>query len=120
MSIANTVQSPETKKELGALTSKFDKAILSLRELDLGAAADKFIKEVIIPDYHKQHAEVVAKGVNGDADITFEKKTRAKRVKPDANAEVPASNNGTAPAATAPTPKTTKGNKKGGDGSDMM
>lgn len=108
MSIANTVLSLESKKKLNALTSTFDKGILSIRELDLGAAADKFIKETILPAYHERRGEIEKSGQDLDADITVVKATRAKRkTAPDSNTETAAVVG--APAATARTK--TGGNK---------
>ena len=117
MSIANTVQSEATKKELAALTTQFNRAILTIRELDLGPATDEFVKTTIIPAYRTRHAEIQAKGGNDDAEITFEKKTRAKRKTAEATTEVATTPVIEAAKAGSNGKATKKGDKAG---SDMM
>jgi hypothetical protein len=111
MSIANTVLNVESKKKLNSLTAQFDKGILTIRELDLGEAADKFIKETILPAYHGRRDEIEKNGRDLNADITVVKATRAKRKTAEAG-------DGATEAATAPTPeapKTTKSKKSTAD-----
>lgn len=83
MSIANVIQSPETKLRIATITRQFDSAIAELRNLQVDeAATESFIKTYLVPVYAERVEQVKGGSFNPDASIeAVVKKTRAKRTK---------------------------------------
>lgn len=117
MSIANVIQSPETKLRLATITRQFDSAIAELRGLQVNEeAVEVFIKTSLVPVYAERCAEIKDGSFNPDASIeAVVKKTRAKRVKVEDTASTDPGDTG----AQAPAKTKAKANGKA-VGADMM
>lgn len=117
MSIANVIQSPETKLRIATITRQFDAAIAELRGLQIeGPAVEAFIKASLVPAYTTRRTEIEDGSFNPDAAIeAVVKKTRAKRVKVEDTASTDPGDTG----AQMPVKKKVNANGKA-VGADMM
>lgn len=117
MSIANVIQSPETKLRMATITRQFDSAIAELRNLQVDEeATEKFIKSYLVPVYAERIEEVKGGSFNPDASIdAVVKKTRAKRVKVEATGSTDPTDPGDTGVAAPANKKKVNGKVTGAD-----
>lgn len=124
MSIANVIQSLETKLAINRLTASFDGVITGLRGLGLKdpAKVESFIKTELVPTYVERLDDIKSGGVNFDAPIEdVAKKTRAKRTPKETASTDPGDTGTQAPkASNAPKIGTGKTGNVAKAGADMM